>query len=403
MPKTYNYLPFDVSDIFRAIVATVNDNLVSETSLDIPRVTYKAETWNELCARLKADSEGDNTRKSSRYPMVALIRNYDYSNQRNSTYTDTTLTLVIVTQTTFDKLSEDRQAENYQPILYPIYSELMEQIALCRYFQGPYDPWPTHKAAESFNLSKDNNNAAVVLPDYCDAIIITGLQLKINQQMVAGFAYGASKALIYLNNVNSLTLEAGVSDITITLIDANYVDTLAVGQPEYNVFIPTSQSGGEYVQYSIGIGGHVAYQFEPGFEDGNYTGYIECNDGVTQSRLYFFFELQDGVVIKYTSSNEFTLEDFSLGGFDYPNYPFQTSVRTKTNKAIISRIDMSSDGGNALGDTVYFTPHTNDTETVSTDQYLEAPTSYRDVICQVTLSGNDVDIPLESISYYKLT
>lgn len=400
MAKTYNYLPHDVAELLRTIVATVNDNLVSETSLSIPRVTFKAETWKELCNRLKADSES-STRKSTRYPMVALIRDYDYSTQDDSNYTDVSLKLILVTQTTFEKLSEDRQAENYQPILYPIRSELMEQIALCRYFHGPYNPWPTHKCAESFNLSKDNNNGALALPDYVDALIITDLRLKINQQMVAGFIYGIARVLIYLNNVNELAITASDNQITVELVSARYTDTLALGHPTYAVFTPDGLGGGDYVETGITIGNQVVIVFGEGYLDGDYVGYIQCDDGITVSRLKFFYKITNGVVSQYTPSNVFSLEEFSLGGLDYPDYPFQTTVAVVASKTIISRIDMSSDGGNELS-TQYFTPLVGDTGTIETTQYLEAPTTYRDIICQVVLNGSEADILLDSISHYKL-
>ena len=401
MAKTYNYLPHDVAELLRAIVATVNDNLVSETSLSIPRVTYKAETWKELCNRLKADSES-STRKATRYPMVALIRDYDYTTQDDSNYTDVSLKLIIVTQTTFDKLSEDRQAENYQPILYPIRSELMEQIALSRYFHGPYNPWPAHKCAESFNLSKDNNNGALSLPDYVDALIITDLRLKINQQMVAGFSYGVDMTLVYLNNVNELSITASENQITVWLVGVRYVDTLSVGHPAYVVLTPNGNGSGDYVETSITVGAQVAITFGEGYPDGEYVGYIQCDDGVTISMLKFFYKISDGAVTQYTSSCVYTLEEFSLGGLDYPDYPFQVSVTTVTNKAIISRVDMSSDGGNELF-TQNFTPLVATTGSIESTQYLEAPTtSYRDVICQVALNGSETEILLDSISYYKL-
>jgi len=401
MAKTYNYLPHDVAELFRAIVVTVNDNLVSETSLSIPRVTFKAETWKELCNRLKADSES-SSRKSTRYPMVALIRDYDYTTQANSIYTDVSLKLIIVTQTTFEKLSEDRQAENYQPILYPIRSELMEQIALCRYFHGPYDPWPAHKCAESFNLSKDNNNGALALPDYVDALIITDLRLKINQQMIAGFSYGIARVLIYENNVSSLTVVEDGNQITVNLLSARHIDTLALGHPVYTVSYPDGYGeGGDNIETGITVGGQATITFEDGYQDGEYVGYIQCDDEITVSRLKFYYKITNGVVSAYTPANQFTLEDFSLGGLDYPNYPFQTTVAVVANKSIISRIDMSSDGGNEIS-TQYFTPLVGDTGTIETTQYMEAPTTYRDVICQVALNGSETDIILDSISYYKL-
>ena len=397
MPKTYDYLPYDIAELLRSIVATVNDNLKTEPSLTIPRVSYKAETWNELCNRLKADSEGKNS--ESRYPMVALIRNYEYDNGSDDPWVDTSLTIVIVTQTTSTMLSEQRQIQNYQPVLYPIYTELMEQIAFSRFFQGPYNPYPAHKMIESFNLSKSESgiDKALQLPEFVDGIIISNMRLRVNRPRVAAFTYGATKQLSYLNNVAKLTCQTGVRQLTVNFEQMNYINT-ALGAPTPTYAIYFSHDGS--FDNHFGPSRSLSKSFEA--ETGDFYGYIQCSDGLTISTLWFYYSLNVGNVVKYTPSSQFKLAQFNLNGFDYPDYPFNAVMQTTANKPIIQGRSISSDGGNVYEEKVY-TPSVNDTQEVTTSLSFPVPTYYRDIGYQVAIDGlHNTTVLLENFSYYKL-
>ena len=75
--KTYDYLPYRLSDVLRLETAKVSDNLASESTLSIPAVYFYAETWTELCDRLAAEGESDLS-KNTRFPFIALIGNDEY-------------------------------------------------------------------------------------------------------------------------------------------------------------------------------------------------------------------------------------------------------------------------------------------------------------------------------------
>jgi len=398
MAATYDYLPYDISVIFRSIVSTVNDNLTTDTSLSIPRVMFKAETWMELCNRLKADNDSED-HKSIKYPLIALIRNYESDIKDDSPYIDSTFAFVIVTQTEPTRLSEDRLSINYRPILYPIYTEFLEQIALSPYFYGPYDPYPTHKMIESFNLGKEgvNGNGALQLPEYVDAIVITGMKLKVNRPMVAGFNYGPTKTLTYLNNVSKLTITTSGHNLTITLNEATNTDASHVAVPVYTVNFPGTGDG----SLVITVGGSQTYTIG---SDGDYTGYISCNDGITESKLFFFYCVSNGAVIKYSTMNQFKLQNFLTGGFDYPFDTFDILTQTTANKSLIAYRDTTYDGGNVINEETY-TPSTIDTTATTYTEVLAITTAaHRDIGCDVNIDGSrNTTLQLNSISYYKLS
>jgi hypothetical protein len=57
MGATYTSLPISIPSIMKAIVSEVETNLIDEASLDIPRVSFKCETWIKLMERLSKESQ----------------------------------------------------------------------------------------------------------------------------------------------------------------------------------------------------------------------------------------------------------------------------------------------------------------------------------------------------------
>lgn len=399
MSKTYNHLIPDVGEILRPLVVKVNNNLTSDDDLDIPRVTYREETYKELIKVLTADSKS-RTKNTSRYPLVALIKRYDYNIEANSPRIGVSLDIVIVTQSDPALTSTQRKEQKYIPILRPIYCELMEQIVRCRHFHGPYDPYPSHNMYESYNFGRgsDSGNVAYQFPDYVDAIVITGLQLKVNRTIVPAFNYGPTLSYTaYINNVSQVTLSAAGNQLTITLTAATHTDLFGSSEPQYKVNIP---NGEDYTIHNIAVGGSHVHTVET---SGTYIGFVSCNDGQTVSTLYFLYVVLNGEITKYTSTVKFSLENFVLSGFGYPQYPIDTVFRTIATKQMIKSHDITTNGGDVLY-TATFDQMEDDTTLTTRTHMVDVPSGYRDMGYMVTIDGAlDTTYLLESISYYKIS
>ena len=396
MGKTYQYLPVSIPDIFRDIVSTVSTNLASEESLNIPAVYFRCETWLELVANLTMDAKHPEY-SNTRYPLIALIRNYDEKFTDDNGYADVSFNLIIVTRSTADKKSQQREDDNYIPILRPIYSELMECIKNSRKFANYFDTMPTHTKTESFLVGREGNrgNTAYSLPDIVDGIIVTDLRLKVVPARGSLPIYGPTISISYLNNVSELEMRGlNTATLSVLLVSAQYTDTNDLANtPVYKVYFGHNQ----LVGYPITIGGRV--QVDISSVDANdYYGYVQCDDGYTISKLNFYYKINSNKVKSLQSDSRFELTRFVTTMNQQGIYPFDIITKIVTNTAIIKSTSIAIDGGNVIQDTLY-QPPISDTEELSLTVSEALNMSIRDVAESVSIDG----ILFDNISYYKIT
>ena len=400
MPSTFNHLPINIPTIFKSIVATVSANLADDTTWDIPFVSCKVETWNELCNRLKADGEVSET-KSLKYPLIALIRNFDEVIRSDDPFVTTSINVVIVTLSDPTWLSEKREQVNYFPTLYPIYAELMSVIASSEYFVSYYNPYPSHTKQDNLHLGRSgaNGNTDYLLPDCVDAVTVTNLQLRLDVEKCLKATIGPTLQVAYLNNVKTLVCTILNNTLSVLFSDHEYIDINNIGTPRYYLYFSHRASDAPVIE--IDPLDNYTMTFVDG-ESGDYYGYISCDDGVTISKLYFYYTCDSGVVIRYSNLNKFILENFKLGGHDNPIYPMDIVTHTITNKPVISSREIVADGGTVVWSQTIDTP-INDTTELTQTQSFTRNTSIRDVGCNVNIDSSYArNILLESISYYQL-
>ena len=397
MGKTYTNLSASISDVFESIVSTVESNLSTESSVAVSTINYHCETWVELQNRLIAESENPNT-SGLRFPLVALIRNFDKDYKGNDGRFDSKLTLIIVTRSTATMLSEDRVTTNFIPTLRPIEEELFSVIRTSPYFSGYMSVRPPHTSYESYNLGLTDAKS-YKLPEHLDGIIIDNLQLKFNPTLVDLYRQGPIKTLSYINNVSQITIQYVSGVFRIGLSEAQYT---GLGTPTYT--ISTSHNS----DYStITVGGSKVVNVA-GYT-GEYYGSIQSNDGYTTAILYFFYKVVNGVVTKYTSFVEFRLQNFTLTGFATPYYPFEILTQTTVNKAILSNVILKTGVGiepevlETL-ETVNYTPSTANTTAIAYAESLPLLTDYRYIQMTVSLdTANNTTTDQVSTAYFKLT
>lgn len=394
MGATYTSLPVSIPSLMKAIVREVEANLGSDTSLEIPRVSFKCETWIKLMERLSKESQMRSF-DSVKYPLVALLRNFDEKYKANTDLVEVSLTLVIVTPSTPTKESEDREVDNYTPILYPIYAELMSVLAESPYFLG-YGISIEHTKTDNMHLGVDGTqgNTKYLLPDCVDGIIISGLKLGVIPSRCVGFNYGPSVQLTYLNNISRLTMYPNGSTIGVVVNEAQYINTDFGSTPLYYINIPTGQ--GLSTDYPINIADEAFYFSVDGLDDGNYQGYIWCDDGLTVATLYYTLYVKNNQVIKYTRSVKYELNNFIVTGEEYTDYPFDVVHDFAYSSPDIQEVILLTEGGNVQYDN-QFVPFVQDTTEITTTILIEQSSTTAQVIYSVTVDGQY----LESQSFYK--
>jgi len=397
MALTYSQLPISVSDVFESIVSTVALNLLTEISVSVPSINFHCETWVELQSRLISEGKDSET-KGVRFPLVALIRNFDKSFDANDDRFNSELTLIIVTQSDATMLSEDRITTNFIPTLRPIEAELFAVIKTSPYFSGYNSSSPSYTSYESFNLGS-NDAKSYKLPEHLDGIIIDKLKLRFNPIMQTFARQGPTKTLSYLNNVSKITAQYVSGVFRIGFAEAQYS---GLGTPVYTLF--TSHDENSYTvtvasSQIINVAGYT----------GEYFGSIHSNDGYTTSILYFFYKIVNGVVTKYTSLVVFKLQNFTLTGFTTPYYPFEIKTQITANKDVVKQLVIKQ--GVSVGPEIYttletanFTPSTDDTTEITYSETLEQITDYRCIGMDVSFdTANNTTTEQSSVSYYKLT
>lgn len=389
MSISYDNLQYDVSTIFRDIILKVESNIVSESTLSIDRVGYFCETWEDLCIRLQSKDKAGGYK----YPLIALIRNSD-EKMDDDFYPKISPTLVIVTPTQKDKLSEDRIVDNFTPILMPIYTELMEVLSQSRYFQGYYNPYPKHKMFKSFNLGDDNGGKGLKLPDTVDAIVVTDLELRLNRPVNSAFTYGTTRTLTYLNNLSEIEINAVNNRITVEIISHGFY--YPGHTATYTVYFSHNSSTN-----NIDIG--QGYPFTISASQGAYYGYVQAWDGRSNSQLGFFYWVDaSGNIIKYTTSHKFAISNFTVTGMHYPDYPFTCVFACGTNAPSIMAQTVTVDYEGEVHSDSWPTPISDMTE-----EQIQCPntdTNYKGVTEALTHDApHNTTLVVNSFSYFQVT
>ena len=142
-------------------------------------ISYLYGSLKEILTILQTWAQNP-TKKCLRYPIVMLIEDFPVNNT-NAYYSQAKLNIIIATDTTLTYSSAERQINTFDPVLTPIYNELMSQIGKCPFFvvYNPQKDMPHSKIEHKlWNKSKDKTE----IGDYIDAIEIKGLTLKLEQQ-----------------------------------------------------------------------------------------------------------------------------------------------------------------------------------------------------------------------------
>jgi hypothetical protein len=175
MAHTYTYLPQDVPSIIGDIVEQLSVNLEAELG---HKVAYKHGTWKSIQGRIVDESTGTII-KDATFPLICLIQVFEEKFDTDSTYSELTLTLLFCNISEPAWYSEDRYANNYLPVLYPMYAEFMQLINESPYFVGYNELYPEHTKIDDLHLPETDANK---LPACLDGLWIRNMKLRLDNK-----------------------------------------------------------------------------------------------------------------------------------------------------------------------------------------------------------------------------
>lgn len=175
-----------IVEIFQSIVEDVSTQLTSTLQLVNPNITgvhYEHGHLLEVDNTL-VNKEKSTTQRFNKYPMIVLLQDFTEDQTREG-HTELSLNLVIVSNTKSDIKASERYERTFNPILYPIYDQLLDSINWngSFFWTGDLQKPPHTKIDRPFKgISNDNGNIRYAMSDKLDAIEINNLTLNYYDQ-----------------------------------------------------------------------------------------------------------------------------------------------------------------------------------------------------------------------------
>jgi hypothetical protein len=178
-------MALEVQYMIKQIAAKVNTNLIARSdfiALGITEVFFSWGSLSELVDRIGILTDLQVS-ANKKFPLIHLFTDIPKTKSVDGSYLwDCELHLIIanITEKKYD--SEQRQANNFRPILYPVLFEFEQQIKNSSYFVSAYNlDWQTtdrYKWGRDGIIGVDGNN---LFEDYIDCIEIQNFNLKVKK------------------------------------------------------------------------------------------------------------------------------------------------------------------------------------------------------------------------------
>jgi hypothetical protein len=183
-------MPLYIVDVIGEIVAAVQAAMLTtiqenETAAlgrtTIETVNYQKGHKVELIQTLM-EMDRANAYQAKKSPLIYLVQDFTEKRGRKvGEYTEANLNIIIAHQTESTRKVDDRYTKVFKPVLYPLYYELLEQIAKHPLiFQANGDDITHDKTDRLYwgRVAAGGGNDQNKLTDFVDAIEITNLNLK---------------------------------------------------------------------------------------------------------------------------------------------------------------------------------------------------------------------------------
>lgn len=172
--------PASIPAIFGTVVEQVKTVLLADLvalGKGITDINYQTGSKKELKQTLQ---QMKDQAIPARFPLVWLVEPIEERRSDQGFYADVSLMVVIAHNGDKDKKSLQKEADVYTPILWPIYWELLNALAVTPAFNSPDAYRISHSKIDMKNASAEDGDTAQMFTTDCDAIIIRNMELRVN-------------------------------------------------------------------------------------------------------------------------------------------------------------------------------------------------------------------------------
>lgn len=173
-----------VVDLLKDVIEKVSDNLNTQlVALPNRNFTGIQFEYGKRLAIIEQLSQKTDA-QMIKYPLIAVFQPFDENVTVGAGfYAEVTLSMAIVVDTGNTDKTDYRYENNFKPILYPIYEELLKQFRIFNYgkykpFQVPVNGVVEHTKRDNPYWSNENNENPGI--DFLDAIEIINMKLLLN-------------------------------------------------------------------------------------------------------------------------------------------------------------------------------------------------------------------------------
>lgn len=170
-----------IVEIFGEIVGSTEAEVLPTLQAadpDISTLHYEHGHYSEIDQTLRQFDDARNF-YNKKYPLIALFE--DIAETVKNGYNEANLTIIICYSTKADYKSADRYEHVINPILEPIYKELLNQIKLSGYFME-YNVRHTKIVRPYWGAEGKYGNRENILSDFLDAIELRNIRLRVYPQ-----------------------------------------------------------------------------------------------------------------------------------------------------------------------------------------------------------------------------
>lgn len=173
-----------IVDEIREVVASTSVALTANDAATFPNpINYQHGYITELNETLR-QWESDPNKYNLKFPLVWLAKPFTVKRGEANFYGSLNgVKLFIITSSDKNYKDSERESNSYNPILRPIYRELIKQFMLSTVFDMGKMGEPLHSVTDRPYWGESQQS---VLNDIVDVLEISGLDLKINDNNNCG-------------------------------------------------------------------------------------------------------------------------------------------------------------------------------------------------------------------------
>lgn len=179
--------PKPIVELIGDVVARVSDKLLAQLQTYEPKIQgiyYQYGHAPEIVETLQ-QLEQDRTNRFKRFPAVFVLQDFPENHTGKATqyYADVNLpSIVIAYPTGVNYKAPQRYEKSFNPVLTPIYEELLRQINFGREFAVQSEKEIPHTKIDRLYWGREPiyKNATNNFGQYLDAIELLNVQLKVN-------------------------------------------------------------------------------------------------------------------------------------------------------------------------------------------------------------------------------